>query len=317
MARRRMEIGIQTNVQWSGYDELLAIWQTAEREGLDHAWTYDHLLPIFSDAGGPCFEGWTALTALLLGAPRLRGGVLVSCNGYRHPAVLAKMAATLDVISGGRLEVGLGGGWAEIEFRTFGLPFPPTAERLQAMDEAAAILRSLWTQPRTTFQGRWYTITDAPCEPKPAQARLPLWIGGAGRDLTLRTVARHADGWNVWAMAREEYGLLLAALDRHCEQAQRDPASVRRSILTPFAIAETSAGVAAKHRALAQQIKPPFEDILKSALVGTPEAIAEQVARWAESGVDHLILLLNAPYNHEDLTLFAREVAPKLRAAGL
>ena len=186
--------------------------------------------------------------------------MLVSCNGYRHPAVLAKMAATLDVISGGRLEVGLGGGWAEIEFRTFGLPFRPPRNGCRR-----------WTRPRDPeivvdateddVSGRWYTITDAPCEPKPAQARLPLWIGGAGRDLTLRTVARHADGWNVWAMAREEYGLLLAALDRHCEQAQRDPASVRRSILTPFAIAETSAGVAAKHRALAQQIKPPFEDI--------------------------------------------------------
>lgn len=317
MARRRMEIGIQTNLQWTGFPDLLAIWQTAEREGLDHAWTFDHLLPIFSDPHGPCFEGWTTLTALLVQAPRLRGGVLVSCNGYRHPAVLAKMAATVDVISGGRLDVGLGGGWAENEFQAFGLPFPPTGERLLAMEEAAAILRSLWTQPTTTYQGRWYTITEAPCEPKPVQAPLPLWIGGAGRDLTLRTVARQADGWNVWAMPREEYGLLLAALERHCERVQRDPASVRRSILAPFAIAATAAGVAGKQRELAQQFKPPFEEMLKHALIGTPEAIAEQVVRWADVGVDHLILVMNAPYSQEDLTLFAREVIPRLRAAGL
>lgn len=223
---RATEFGIQTGPQDVEYTELLAVWQAAEREGFDHAWTFDHFIPIFSDPTGPCMEGWTTLTALMSQVPRLRGGTLVTGNSYRHPAVLANIAATLDVISGGRVEMGIGAGWWEMEYEAYGIDYPHVSERIYAMEEALQVMRALWTEERANFSGKFYTIRDALCEPKPVQKpHIPIWVGGSGPQLTLRAVARHADGWNTFLGPREGYTQLLGALERHCETA---PGAIRR-----------------------------------------------------------------------------------------
>ena len=317
MPTRPIEFGIQTGPQHVTYPELLSIWQHVEREGFDHAWTFDHFIPIFSNPLGPCFEGWTMLTALMAQVPRIRAGTLVTGNSYRHPALLANMAATLDVISGGRLEMGIGAGWWEMEYKAYGYDFPPVADRIRALGESVQIMKSLWIEPRTTFEGKYYTITDALCEPKPVQTpHIPIWIGGAGPKLTLRVVARHADGWNTFLQPREDYQILLGALEQHCDKAGRDPASVRKSIAASVVIDADPTRLDEKLAAAARGRNTTPDELRKRTLVGSPDDVANQVLGLAEQGVDHVILSIRAPYPEDDLSLFAREVIPRVRKAG-
>lgn len=314
---RPMEFGIQTGPQHATYEQILRVWRHVEREGFDHAWTFDHFIPIFSDPTGACLEGWTTLTALLAQVPRLRGGTLVTGNSYRHPAVLANMAATIDVITQGRLEMGIGAGWWEMEYREYGIPYPPVAVRIRALDESVQIMKSLWTEERTTFAGEHYTITDALCEPKPVQKpHIPIWVGGSGPKLTLKVVAKHADGWNTFMSPREEYQLLLGALERHCERAGRDPGTIRKSIAASLVIDTNAAKLEEKLARIARQRSTTPEEMRKRTLAGTPDEVASQVLGLAEQGVDHLILSLRAPYPLDDLSLFGREVIPAVRKAG-
>jgi F420-dependent oxidoreductase-like protein len=314
---RPIEFGIQTGPQHVTYPELLSVWQCVEREGFDHAWTFDHFIPIFSNPLGPCMEGWTTLTALMAQVPRLRGGTLVTGNSYRHPALLANMAATLDVITGGRVEMGIGAGWWEMEYRAYGFDYPPVAERIRALDESVQTMKGLWSEPRYSFAGKHYTITDALCEPKPVQKpHIPIWIGGAGPKLTLKVVANRADGWNTFLMPREDYQILLGALERHCAKAARDPATIRKSLAASLVIDTNPARLDAKLAAVARQRSTTPEQLRTRALVGTPDDIASQVLGLAEQGVDHVILGVRAPYPEDDLALFAREVIPRVRAAG-
>jgi len=317
MPGRTIEFGIQTGPQHVTYPELLSVWQHVEREGFDHAWTFDHFIPIFSNPLGPCFEGWTMLTALMAQVPRLRAGTLVTGNSYRHPALLANMAATLDVVSGGRLEMGIGAGWWEMEYKAYGLDFPPVADRIRALEESVQIMKQLWTEPRANFAGKHYTVTDALCEPKPVQTpHIPIWIGGAGPKLTLRVVARHADGWNTFLMPREDYQILLGALEQHCDKAGRDPDTIRKSLACSLVIDTDSAKLDDKLAAVARARGSTPDQVRSRTLVGTPDEVSNQVLSLAEQGVDHIILSIRAPYPEDDLTLFAREVIPRVRRAG-
>ena len=324
MARsgRPIEFGIQTNLHQTTFAEVLSAWQVVEREGLDHAWTYDHLMPLFSNPNGPCLEGWTTLAGLLAQVPRIRAGVLVSCNPFRAPAVTAKMAVTVDQLSAGRLEMALGAGWWEPEFQHYGIEWAPLPERLAQMDEAIQVMQSFWTQERTTFAGSYYTIKDAPFQPKPVQQpHLPLWVGGRGKKYTLRMAAKYADGWNVWTLPREDYVARLTLLDQFCEEEGRDPKSVRRSVAARMRVDVSSeaarAAMLAEGTSGGEELPEGFEELINQALAGTPEEIAEQVGAFADLGVDHIILLMDPPYDTEGLTRFAREVVPKVRAAGL
>lgn len=314
---RPIEFGIQTGPQHAAFADILAVWQLVEREGFDHAWTFDHFIPIFSNPLGPCLEGWTTLTALMAQVPRLRAGTLVTGNSYRHPALLANIAATLDVITGGRVEMGIGAGWWETEYRAYGYDFPPVADRIRALGESVQVMKALWTEPRANFAGRFYTITDALCEPKPVQKpHIPIWIGGAGPKMTLRVVARHADGWNTFMAPREDYQLLLGALEGHCDRAGRNPAEVRKSVAAGLVI-DTDPRKLDEKLALAARARNTTPDQVRGrTLVGTPDDVAGQLLGLAEQGVDHVILSVRAPYPHDDLTLFAREVIPRVRAAG-
>jgi len=212
-------------------DELRAVWRVADEAGFDHCWCMDHLATLGPRDDGPIFEAWALLAGMAVATSRTRIGCLVTGNTYRHPAVLAKAAATVDHLSGGRLEFGLGAGWAENEHAMLGLPFGTTRDRADWLEEACEVIRSLWTQPRTSFDGKHYKLADAVAEPKPVQRpHPPIWIGGWGRQRTLRIAARYAQVWNAPGGSPDEVAEVSAVLDQRCAEIGRDPAQIRRSV---------------------------------------------------------------------------------------
>lgn len=212
-------------------DQLRAVWRVADEAGFDHCWCMDHLATLGPRDDGPIFEAWTLLAAMAVATSRTRIGCMVTGNTYRHPALLAKAAVTVDHLSGGRLEFGLGAGWAENEHTMLGLPFGTAADRADWLEDACEVIRSLWTQPRTSFDGKHYKLTDAVAEPKPVQQPYPpIWIGGSGRQRTLRITARYADVWNAAGGSPKEVAEVSAVLDQRCAEIGRDPAQIRRSV---------------------------------------------------------------------------------------
>lgn len=212
-------------------EELREVWDLAESAGFDHCWTFDHFVALGPDPAGDVFDGWTLLAAMAERTKRVRIGILVSGVTHRHPAVLAKIATTIDHLSNGRLEFGLGAAWNEPEHASLGIPFPSTAERMRRLGEACRIVKLLWTEPRATFTGRYYALADAVAEPKPVQKpHPPLWIGGEGEKRLLRIAARHADVWNHTSSDVEKSARLARVLDEHCAAVGRDPAAIVRSV---------------------------------------------------------------------------------------
>ncbi|MGN6796138.1 MAG: TIGR03560 family F420-dependent LLM class oxidoreductase [Streptosporangiaceae bacterium] len=212
-------------------DELRAVWGVADGAGFDHCWCMDHLASLGPRDDGPIFEAWTLLAGMAVATSRTRIGCMVTGNTYRHPAVLAKAAVTVDHLSGGRLEFGLGAGWAENEHTMLGLPFGTKGDRADWLEEACEVIRSLWTQERTSLDGSQYKLTGAVAEPKPVQQPYPpIWIGGSGRQRTLRITARYADVWNAAGGSPDEVAEASAVLDQRCAEIGRDPAQIRRSV---------------------------------------------------------------------------------------
>jgi F420-dependent oxidoreductase-like protein len=226
----RVRFGIKTAQMDGAYEEIREAWLAADELGFDTAWGHDHLLNQ-NDISQPEDEGWTLLGALLAQTRRLRGGLMVTANTFRHPGVLAKIATTVDRISNGRVEVGLGAGWFAPEHEQYGLELPPVRERLHRLDEACAVLKALWTSPRATFDGKHYQLRDAYHEPKPVQRpHPPIVIGGGGEKVTLRIAARHAAEWNLATGTPDDFRRKCGILDEHCRAIGRDPATIARSI---------------------------------------------------------------------------------------
>jgi F420-dependent oxidoreductase-like protein len=212
-------------------DELRGVWRLADEAGFDSCWVMDHFATLGPRDDGAIFETWTMLAAMAQMTTRVRIGCAVVGNTYRHPAVLAKMAVTVDHLSSGRLEFGIGAGWAENEHTMLGLEFGTRNDRADRLEESLQIVRSLWTRPRTTFEGRHYRLQDAVAEPKPLQQpHPPIWIGGSGPKRTLRIAAEHADVWNAAGGSPEDVAASSAILDRHCADVGRDPSEIRRSV---------------------------------------------------------------------------------------
>jgi len=227
---RPLRFGLKIAQMGGSYPQMREAWLEADRLGFDSAWLHDHLLNQ-NDITEPEDEGWTVLTALLVQSPRIRGGLMVTANTFRHPALLAKMATTVDRISGGRVEVGLGAGWFEEEHRQYGLPLPPLGERMKRLEEACRILKALWTEPRATFEGAYYHVREAIHEPKPVQRpHPPLVIGTSGERVGLRITARHAQTWNMARATPEEFQKKSARLAEYCREIGRDHAEIERSI---------------------------------------------------------------------------------------
>jgi F420-dependent oxidoreductase-like protein len=226
-----MRFAFKTAPQNTTWHDMLAVWKEADDiEIFESGWTFDHFYPIFSDPAGPCLEGWMTLTALAQATRRLRLGTLVTGIHYRHPAVLANMAAALDVISGGRLELGIGAGWNEEESGGYGIELGGPAERSDRLEEACQVIVSLLTQQTTDFTGTYYELTSARCEPKPVQQpHPPLVIGGSGERRTLRTAARFAQHWNFAGGTPEEFARKRDVLHAHCQDIGRDPKEITLS----------------------------------------------------------------------------------------
>jgi F420-dependent oxidoreductase-like protein len=226
-----MRFAVKTAPQHTTWAAMLDVWRAADDiEVFESAWTFDHFYPIFSDSAGPCLEGWVTLTALAQATRRLRLGTLVTGIHYRHPAVLANMAATLDIISGGRLELGIGAGWNEEESGAYGIPLGSPAERSDRFEEACAVLAGLLSEDSFSFDGRHYQLTDARCNPKPVQRpHPPICIGGSGERRTLRTTARYAQHWNFVGGTPAEFARKREVLHQHCAEAGRDPAQITLS----------------------------------------------------------------------------------------
>jgi len=249
----------------------------------EHAWLFDHFMPLGADPTGPCLEGWTLLAAFAAQTERLRVGQMVTGNTYRHPTVLANMGATVDIISHGRMDFGIGAGWNELEHSSYGIPLYTPGERIRRLGEACEIIRRMWTETTPTFEGRYYQIHEARCEPKPIQKPYPPFvIGGSGEQLTLRIVAQYADIWNFAGGSVEEFTRKSGILDEHCAAVGRDPAAIERS---------TQLVVDCTNLAATREVAQAF----------------------SAAGATHLILNLRAPYPDGIVRRLADEIIKPLR----
>lgn len=275
-----LRITFKTSPQDSEWAPIEAVWRAADEiPEIDGGWLFDHFYPINTDdPTGPCFEGWTALAYLAGITQRLRIGLMVSGNTYRHPALLANMCATLDVLSKGRLEIGLGAAWNAAEHEAYGIDFPPLGKRMDALEEACQVIDLLLTQPVSNFDGAHYQLTGAFCEPKPIQKpRPPLVIGGGGEKRTLRIAAKYADHWNCPGRTADELKAKLEVLYRHCADVGRNPAEIEVSM----------------------HLFEPLE----------PVSAAAMARELADAGCNHIILYLKAPFDVKRLRSVASAVA--------
>jgi F420-dependent oxidoreductase-like protein len=281
-----LRFGIKTAPQSTTYEAMQRVWLEADTvPSIEHAWLFDHFIPINgADITGPCFEGWSLLSAFAAQTRRLRIGLMVTGNTYRHPAVLANIGATVDVISGGRLDFGIGAGWNETEHTAYGIPLYAPGERIRRLGEACEVIKRMWTETAPSFEGRYYQIQNAYCEPKPLQKPYPPFvIGGSGEKLTLRVVARYADIWNFVGGDAEAFRLKSAILDEHCAAIGRDPATIERSV----------------------QIMVNPDDM---------ESTRRQVRSFVEAGVTHLIMNLRMPYPEGIVHRIGEEIAEPFKA---
>lgn len=285
-----------------GWDEILDACSHAEQTGWDGLWVADHFMPFMGDDLGDFHEAWSLLAGLAAAVPRVRIGPLVTGNTYRNPGVLAKIATTVDHISGGRCVLGIGSGWQENEHVAYGIEYLTAGKRLSKLEEAAAIIRSLLSEERTDLDGEYYTFQNAPLQPKPVQDRLPIMIGGGGEKRTLRITAQYADEWNVWGTP-EVLAHKNGVLNAHCEDLGRDPADIQRSAVALLLLG----------------MEQPTEGFLGSrpAVAGSVDQAQETIGRYVEAGVDEFIVpdftLGPLAQRKETMDAFIDEVAAPFR----
>ena len=306
--------GLFTGTGGITWPELVALWQHAEATGWDAACLTDHFMPNAPDPVEETLECWTALSGLALVTRRMRVGTLVSGNTYRHPAVLAKMAATVDILSGGRLICGIGAAWQRNEHVAYGIPFARVGERLNRLEEACQVLLGLWTQPKTTFHGKYYQLDEAPLFPKAVQRPHPeLLIGGGGEQRTLKIAARYADHWNVWG-GPQVLQRKIRVLEDHCAAVGRDPASITRSANMPLRFSDTRQEGERLVTALVQRYGRSEADARDTVLAGSVAQMQETVGHLWEVGVDQLFIPTFLPrWSLEQFDRFITDVAPAVR----
>lgn len=308
---RSLHFGVQLQAQRTSWQDYAAAVRSVEDLGFDSVWTCDHLLPFSGPDDGACFDALTTLAAMATLTSRARIGVLVNGVLYRDPTTLAKSAALVDHISGGRLEFSLGAAWAEREFRTYGLPFPSLAERYERLDEALQIVRSLWREHRTTFVGHHYSVKNAPCEPKPLQQpHPPITIGGSGLG-TLRLAAKHATTWNMQGPPGK-CAERATRLRTCCEEVGRDFDEIELSVHPLFALARTHEEAEALALRTAASHSQELEGQRGNWLLGTPAEVADQLRRYTEIGFSHWVIGIGHPFDMAPLRLLREEVLPAL-----
>jgi len=312
--RKKIRFGIQTAQQDVDFQQLLFAWQQADALGYDSAFVFDHFMPILGgDTDGPCLEGWTLLTALAVQTKHLKVGTLVTGNTYRNPALLAKMATTLDIATGGRAILGIGAGWFEEEHKAYGFPFYTDKGRAQRLDEALQVITKLWTDDHSTFKGKYYTLDDAPFSPKPVQRpHPPIMIGGKGKKWIIPLVGRHGQEWNApLGLTPDDIREGVEIIKGECKRIGREPCDFEVSAflvlysITDVPLAGPIMGLAARWMT--------NENVARGLLAGSAKQITEKIQTYVDAGVTHVIMNIQPPYDAKLLERFAKEVMPNFR----
>lgn len=281
--------GVHVGLQHTTADELRSVWRQVEDMGYGWISVWDHF---YGATGRPddaaCLEAVAMHAALACTTSRVQCGSLVYSIGYRHPAVLAKAITAIDQLSGGRAHMGIGAGWAKVEYDAYGIPFPEPRERLDQLEEGIQVLRGLLHDEVTTFEGRWFTLREARNEPRPVQRHIPIWIGGGGEKRTLRIAARHADGWNVPFVTPEQFAHKCAVLDQHCADLGRDASTITKSVNLGLAYTEDS---------LRQQFGGIAEMVRGGVLGGSDQQVLERIDEYVSAGAQQVNIALRAPFD--------------------
>ncbi|MEY4175305.1 MAG: hypothetical protein RI900_2470 [Actinomycetota bacterium] len=289
--------GVHVGLQHTTADELRGVWRRIEDLGFGWISVWDHF---YGATGKPddaaCLEAVAMHAALACTTSKVRCGSLVYSVGYRHPAVLAKAITAIDQLSGGRADMGIGAGWAKVEYDAYGIDFPEVKVRMDQLDEGIQCLRGLLHDEVTDFEGRWFTLSQARNEPRPVQAKLPIWVGGGGEKRTLRIAARHADGWNVPFISPEQFAHKNAVLDQHCDAAGRDGAEIKRAV---------NVGLAFTDESLVRQFGQIAEHVRPGVLSGSDEQILDRIGHYVDAGADQVNIALRAPFDLESLERFS------------
>jgi F420-dependent oxidoreductase-like protein len=288
------------------YETMTRVAQTADECGYESVWLIDHFHTIPQPSQEPTFECWTTTAALARDTKRIRVGQMVTCNSYRNPALLAKMASTVDVLSHGRLNFGIGAGWYEQEYRAYGYDFPEAPVRLRQLGEAVQVILAMWTQEEATFEGTYYQVRGAINQPKGVQKpHIPLLIGGSGEKVTLKLVAQYADACNVFgdpaALERK-----FAILRQHCQTVGRDYDRIQRTAGAMCLMADTDEQARAL---LPEAVKAQFGDRIDASLIGSPETIRQRLSAYEAAGVQEMLLIIptSGPALLEMIRRFAQE----------
>jgi F420-dependent oxidoreductase-like protein len=313
MATHPIRFGLQTGQQNTEWSDLVALWSAADGWGYDSLWAYDHFYPIFTDPKGPCLEGWTTLAALSQATKNARIGHLVNGNTYRHPSLTAKAAATLDIISGGRLNLGIGAGWFEDEHRSLGFDFKTVRGRLEALEEALQIIKGMHAGEAVTLDGKHYQVKDAICVPRPVQSGgTPILIGGSGRKILLRIVAQYADMWNANGTP-EHLAELVGVIEEHCRTVGRDPAEIEKTVMMPLCYTDDVPTQDFVCELLAGAFDIDKETARRQTMIGGKDECLEKVDAYVNAGCTHFIFMLMAPYDHAQIQAFAEQVVAAAR----
>ncbi len=289
--------------------------QECEELGFDSVWMYDHFYPYDSPTDGPCYEIWTTLSALAGLTSKIRLGALVLCNSFRYPSIVAKMTSTLDNISDGRTEVGLGAGWFKMEFDAYGIPFSDPTTRIESLRDGIQIIKKMWTEERTTYEGKYHSVDSAYNNPKPVQKpHPPLWVGGT-QSAVLKVAAEFADGWNIGFYASNTptgFRNKVKALDRYCRELGRDPQELRKSWHGEIIIAETQAEVEKK----VARLKPSsmsLDEYRVARIIGTPDECFKQMQNYVMDGVSYFMFKFAEVEKLDPLRFFAERILTRLR----
>ena len=308
---RQLHFGVHMQGQRTDWADYLGAVRAVEDLGYGSIWTFDHLLPFSGDVDGACFETLTTLGALAVATDTVRLGALVNGVVYRHPAILAKAAAQVDQMTGGRLEFSLGAGWAAKEFRTYGLEFPSLAERYARVEETMQLVKLLWREPRATFHGQYYHVDDTPCEPKPVQwPHPPITVGGTGLG-ALRVAAKHADRLNVIA-SPEKCAELITVLAEMRQEMGLNCDDIEYSVHTTLALAPTRDAAESYANSVAASHGVELATLRDTWLIGDPAEVRDRLRKYLDVGISHFIFAVANPFDLTPLRLFQEMVVPAL-----
>jgi F420-dependent oxidoreductase-like protein len=310
-----VDLGVQIEPQFGfKFDDVLAIALDAERAGFTRLWVSDHLFLDPNAVNTDCLEAWTLLAALAVRTERIRIGPMVTAQSYRNPALLAKIAAGVDVMSKGRLDFGLGAGWKDVEYRAYGYEFPEAPTRVTQMIETLEICTRMWKEERATYLGKYYRIENALCSPKPAQQPLPIWIGGS-KPRVMRAAAKYGHAFNITASASAPNDLpdRLRDLDEACRAEKRDPKTLLRSAFLVACVGKTRADAESRADELAKRQKTDRKSFLASRpglLFGTADDAAEKLRSYADKGIGHANIMFQPHGTEREQIAALSKIAP-------